>query len=89
MTKLQCLARKRNWEKCRIMGFVTDVSILTYDECSLYKEMQQLQTKLLATWDKNTKTILSTARQEIKNDITGIIQTKELDEGEGVSETLR
>lgn len=52
MSKLQTLARKRNFNKFRLLGFELDNTALTEEERMLYRTFKE---GLLENWNARTK----------------------------------
>lgn len=53
-------ARKRNWQKARLVSFSLDKETLTVKEQELYIKMVRLKNELLETWDMNSAILSGT-----------------------------
>ena len=55
MSKLQTLARKRNWNKARLVGFSVDKEGLTSSELATINSIKRQISVLIQHWSSGTK----------------------------------
>lgn len=54
-TKKQTFARKRNWNKARVMGFTLDTTSLTDVEKAQYNEIKNILRSMIKHWEEQNK----------------------------------
>lgn len=63
--------KSRNWQKLRLSGFCLDANQLTGDELLLYKQMKEIQLKLLSSWDSEMEKLLGHKLKPFKCELCG------------------
>ena len=56
MSKLQNLARNRNWAKARLKGIIAyNRDVFTPEENAKLKEIGAIRDKMMTSWDRNSR----------------------------------